>query len=65
MKNIFIQKKVGEITVSYHDIDNEWHQYIIDLTKVEGNIKIIFNGGYLDKTGSQESAYIFSDITLY
>ena len=26
---------------------------------------VIHNGGYTDSTGSDESAYIFSNITLY
>jgi len=58
-------EKIGELTLNYHDIDNEWHQYVIDITKVKGDISIIFNGGYVDSTGSPDSDYIFSDITLY
>lgn len=58
-------EKVGELSATYNDIDNEWHQYVIDITQVKGGITIFFNGGYIDSTGSNESEYIFSDIVLY
>ena len=58
-------ERVGEVAESYHDLDNEWRQYLIDLSSVEGGITIYFNGGYIDSTGSLESEYIFSDIKLY
>lgn len=57
--------KVGEITVHYSNLDNEWHQYVIDLCGVSGGIDIVFNGGYIDNTGSVESNYVFSKISLY
>lgn len=60
-----IGEKVGEIVVDHQDIDDQWQQYIIDITKVKGGIQIIFNGGYVDNKGSLESDYIFSDIVLY
>lgn len=56
---------VGSLTADYHDIDNEWHQYVIDLSSYTGKIMIIFNGGYIDETGSQDSEYVFKDIVLY
>ncbi len=56
---------VGTFSASYHDLDNEWHQYVIDLTKADGKKTIIFNGGYIDNTGSTDSTYLFKDITLY
>lgn len=56
---------VGTLTANYHDLDNEWHQYVIDLTKANSKKTIIFNGGYLDHTGSEDSTYLFKDITLY
>lgn len=58
-------EKVGEIWESYHDIDTEWHQYIVDLSNTEGDITIYFNGSYDDNTGNIESEYIFSSIMLY
>lgn len=57
--------KVGELTENYRNLDNEWHQYVIDITDAQGDIKIIFHGGYTDNTGSTDSDYIFCDITLY
>ena len=58
-------EEVGEISCNYNDIDNEWHQYVIDITKARGRLRIIFNGGYIDNTGNPESDYIFSNIILY
>ena len=58
-------EKVTELTARYSEIDSEWHQYLVDLSKIEGGVTIIFNGGYIDNTGSADSSYIFSGITLY
>ena len=53
------------VSRSYAELDEEWHQYVIDISDLKGRIKIIFNGGYLDNTGEMDSAYIFSNIKLY
>lgn len=58
-------EKVGELVKQYSDLDNEWHQYVVKLAEVSGKIKIILNGGYIDRSGSADSKFIFSDITLY
>ena len=58
-------KKIGGVTANYSEIDNEWHQYVIDLSGADGTIIIIFNGGYIDNTDSMDSNYIFSGITLF
>lgn len=57
--------KVGEVSANYRDIDNDWHMYLIDVSKLSGQVKIVFNGGYIDNTGDADSAYTFSDIHLY
>ena len=53
------------LNVSYDQLDNEWRTYVIDLSDIKGKVTIIFNGGYTDITGSENSKYIFSDIVLY
>lgn len=58
-------EKVEEVTAMYQNTDNEWHQYVINLSKVDGGVTLIFNGGDVDNTGSLDSTYVFSDITLY
>ena len=58
-------EKVGEASSCYANLDNEWHQYVIDLSSVEDGVTIIFNGGYTDNTGADSSEYVFSGITLY
>lgn len=51
--------------VNYVELDNEWHQYYVDVSDISGAVTIIFNGGYVDSTGSTESKYVFSNVTLY
>lgn len=57
--------KVVELKKVYSEIDEEEHQYLIDVSSLSGNIKISFNGGYLDDTDRADSDFIFSNITLY
>lgn len=56
---------VAECTFAGSDLDNEWHQYLINIADLEGNVTIIFNGGYTDRTGSEYTSYVFSDVTMY
>ena len=56
---------VAQMSPNYYDIDNEWHQYVLDITKAKGKVRIIFNGGYIDDTGSKKSKYNFCNIILY
>ena len=56
---------VAELTRTYPNLDNEWHQYILDLSEIKGNVTLIFNGGYIDSTGDEMSSYTFSEIYLY
>lgn len=56
---------VAELTRTYPNLDNEWHQYILDLSEIKGNVTLIFNGGYIDSTGDETSSYTFSEIYLY
>lgn len=57
--------ELAHFYLHYNNIDNEWHQYLMDISKLSGEVTIIFNGGYIDYTGSPESLYTFSNITLY
>ena len=56
---------VAKYEANYNDLDNEWHQYSINVSKLTGRVTIIFNGGYVDNTGISGSLYTFSDITIY
>ena len=58
-------EKISEIFISYPDIDDGWHQYVLDLSDAEVRVTIYLNGGYADNTGSRSSEYIFSDVMLY
>ncbi|MBR1674530.1 MAG: hypothetical protein IJ703_06170 [Eubacterium sp.] len=57
--------KVDEFLKAYNDIDNEKHQYLIDVSSISGNVRIVFSGGYIDDTESIDSEFIIHDITLY
>ncbi len=56
---------VAECREKFDLLDEEWHQYIIDLSGLSGTGYIIFNGGYVDSTGSKDSEYVFSNIVMY
>lgn len=66
---VYIYNEQNEIitglAADYSNIDNQMHQYLIDLTKIDGKITIILNGGYIDSLGSADSKYIFKDVMLY
>ena len=56
---------VGQIEANYPDLDNELHQYVIDLSTVKGNVTVVLNGGFVDYTGSADSNYQFSNVYMY
>lgn len=56
---------VAECTADCQDLDNEWHQYLVDVVDLTGNVTIIFNGGYTDNTGSEYTSYLFGGAALY
>lgn len=56
---------VAQCTGKYRELDGEWKQYVIDVSGLGGEATVIFNGGYVDATGSAESKYVFSDVALY
>lgn len=56
---------IGTCTTSYQMVDDEWHQYLIDLQDADESVTIVFNGGYIDATGSANSQFVFSNIILY
>ena len=58
-------KAVRQLEVNYPDLDNEVHQYVIDLSGVDGKVTVVLNGGYIDSTGSAESEYQFSNVYMY
>ncbi len=49
----------------YEELDNEVHQYVIDLSAVGGKVTVVLNGGYVDASGSPDSNYQFSNIYMY
>ena len=58
-------KAVRQLEVNYPNLDNEVHQYVIDLSGVDGKVTVVLNGGYIDSTGSAESEYQFSNVYMY
>ena len=67
--SVYIYDENGNVltgfTANYSDIDGQWHQYMIDISKITGDVMIIFNGGYIDNTGRAESSYTFGSMILY
>lgn len=66
---VYIYDEQGAVlascTARYPDLDNTWHRYLIDVSRLSDKVTLIFNGGYTDNTGSADSLYTFSDIILY
>ncbi len=56
---------MAECTAYCQELDNEWHQYLVDVTDLTGTVTIIFNGGYTDNTGSEYTSYLFGGAALY
>lgn len=54
-----------EFAMNYMDLDDQWHQYLINVSQLSGPVTIVFNGGYTDCTGNQDSLYTFSHMVLY
>ncbi|MDO4179618.1 MAG: hypothetical protein Q4D21_10615 [Phascolarctobacterium sp.] len=66
---VFVYDKTGKVVsslrINYKQLDNDWHFYQVPLFNANGIVDIIFNGGYVDNSGSKESAYVFSNIMFY
>lgn len=56
---------VREIEVNYPDLDNEVHQYVIDLSTISGKVTVVLNGAFVDYTGNPDSQYQFSNIYIF
>lgn len=56
---------VASLTKNYGEIDNEWHQYVIELPEMTGSVTVILNGGYIDISGDKDSTYSFCNLILY
>lgn len=56
---------VASLSINYSELTNEWTEYEIPLRNITGPVTIVFNGSYIDSTGSPDSEYIFSNIGLY
>jgi hypothetical protein len=35
------------MTQEFNDLDNEWHQYVLDISNASGKVTIIINGAFL------------------
>jgi hypothetical protein len=46
------------------EMDDQWNQYIIDVSNVTGLARITFNGGEVDST-DKDTKFEFKDIKLY
>ena len=49
---------------SYHNLDMEWHTHVVYLPAMSGDVEIILNGGYTDRSGSKDSCYLFKNVRL-
>lgn len=49
----------------YADLDEEWYQYVLDITQVDGEITIVMNGCCADEGRDDEAVYMFRNVMLY
>lgn len=67
--DVYVYDESGKMVMKYskenNDLDYEIHQYLIDVSSLSGNVRILFNGGYIDETDYENSEFVFSDIIFY
>ena len=56
---------IAGVIADCRNIDDEWHPYVLDLSKAQENILIIMNGAYVNNTGEKDACFAFRDMTLY
>ncbi len=56
---------LSELSVEDQEDDGQWHQYLINVEDVKGNVTILFNGGAIDSESNEDPEYQFSDLMLY
>lgn len=56
---------LAEFTTPCDDLDDQWHQYMIDVSELSESVTIAFNGGYVDSMDNEDVLYTFSNIMLY
>ena len=49
----------------YRNLTDEWTPYILNVAALEGPVTVILHGGYIDNSGSPDSQYAFSRISLF
>lgn len=59
------KREIATLSEQYSVLDDDWHQYVLDISDIKGEATIIINGGYTDDSGSPQSQFLFSDIILY
>jgi len=56
---------VGQIEADGKDLDNEEHQYVIDLSSISGTVTVELNGEVDGDKGSSDSGCRFSNVYMY
>lgn len=66
--NVYIYDENNNVlvkfSIDYDNVDNEWHQYLVNISDTTGKVTIVLNGTY-DNAASTESSFTFSDVVLY
>lgn len=59
------EEMTASLTKGSEELDEEWHQYVLDISQAGESFTIVMNGENADSTGDSDSSCIFRDITLY
>lgn len=57
--------KIAELTVSDEDIDNNWHEYVMELPQKQDEISIAFQNSASNDTENAIFSCVFRDIIFY
>lgn len=56
---------IAEFIIGHQNFDSEWHQYLIDISTIEGKAVLFFNGGCIDCTENSNLPYVLDNLMLY
>lgn len=56
---------IEQVNIDCSELDEGWHQYLIDIAVIDGNVDIIFHSGYTETVDNMEFEFVFSNIGLY
>lgn len=57
--------KIMELSEINDRIDENLHQYLLDVSSMSGDMRLVFYGGFIGDSDNENCEFIYSDITFY